>query len=328
MQRLYSKLIGENPDYTSSFQPASKRKIALYANCLMIPVILWFINGYLLVSHVIEGGTIPAILTATIAALIIFLIERAIIMSNGSKPIFWFRILLGFIVASLGSISLDEVIFKNDIDNQVASYKEKNVDQALNGVTASFQNQIQLQQMLVAQKANTWNKSLNDVKSESDGTGGSHQRLVGPITKLKKEVAEKQHADYNQENTKLDALKKNFEQAKLQARIDASNEFKGNALLIRIRAMFELVLNNGYMLLVYVLFTVFLFCLEFLVVLIKASSKNSVDEELEKVRDELIRIKADKVLIAAKANRMTPLQISLLEKANKAIQNQSISTLN
>src|SRR5690606_12811114 len=110
MLKIYSIIIGENPNYTALFQPASKRKIALYANCLLVPIILWFINGYLLVKNVLEGSIFIALLTALIAASIIFLIERAIIMSNGSKPIFWFRIILGFIVATLGSISMDEVI--------------------------------------------------------------------------------------------------------------------------------------------------------------------------------------------------------------------------
>ena len=142
MLKYYSIIIGENPEYSKHFQPSSKRKIALFANCLMVPVILWFISSYLLVSHVLEGSFFAAILTAFVAGFIIFLIERAIVMSNGSKPIFWFRILLGLIVASLGSISMDEVIFKHDIDNQVAYYKQVEINNAVQRVEREYQNQI------------------------------------------------------------------------------------------------------------------------------------------------------------------------------------------
>ena len=90
MLKFYSLLIGENPAYTATFQPSSKRKIALYANCMLVPIILWFINGYLLVKDVLEGSIWTALLTATIIAFIIFLIERAVIMSNGSKWIAFF----------------------------------------------------------------------------------------------------------------------------------------------------------------------------------------------------------------------------------------------
>jgi len=44
------------------------------------------------------------------------------------------------------------------------------------------------------------------------------------------------------------------------------------------------------------LFTLLLFCLEFLVVVIKMSSKETIDEELEKAREELLRTKTKKTL--------------------------------
>jgi len=296
MLKYYSIIIGENPNYTASFQPASKRKVALYANCLIVPVILWFINGYLLVRNVLEGNIFTSILTAFIAAFIIFLIERAIVMSNGSKPIFWFRIFLGIIVASLGSISLDEVIFKNDIDNQVAYYKQSEVDSAVHKVESDYANQINLQQAIVNQKGFEWNQSLKDAKGEADGTTGSHQKQVGDITILKMNIADKQETDYNSENSKLLALKTSMETAKEKAKLKYEAGFKGNALLVRIRAMFDLIAKDKFMLGVYILFTLFLFCLEFLVVLIKIGSKNSIDEDLEKAREMLLRTKTQKTL--------------------------------
>ena len=284
MLKIYSIIIGENPKYTATFQPASKRKVALYANCLIVPVILWFINGYLLVSNVLEGSIFSAILTAFIAAFIIFLIERAIVMSNGSKPIFWFRIFLGIIVASLGSISLDEVIFKHDIDNQVVYYKQAEVDSAVHKVERDYQNQIGLQQSIVNQKGFEWNQSLKDAKGEADGTTGSHQKLVGKIALLKMNIANIQQTDYNTEKNKLASLTSSVDIAKAQAKTKAEADFNGNALLVRIRAMFDLIAKDKFMLGVYILFTLFLFCLEFLVVLIKIGSKNSIDEDLEKAR--------------------------------------------
>lgn len=300
------------------FQPASKRKIALYANCLMIPVILWFINSYLLVSHVLQGNILVAIITGLIAALIIFLIERAIIMSNGSRPIFWFRIVLGFIVASLGSISFDEVIFKQDIDNKIAQYKKTEADRAAHRAEAEYQNQIASQQLVVDQKAADWKKSLQDAKEEADGTGGSRQKLVGKIALLKMNVAGKQEADYNAENNKLVALKANMDSSKVLAKAKAEADFNGNALLLRIRAMFDLLGEDGFMLAIYILFTTFLFCLEFLIVLIKVGSENSVDEDIEKARDTLLRDKTKKVL-ERKAIVFEPEQFLPSVKSAKAV---------
>lgn len=326
MLKFYSLIIGENPDYTKSFQPASKRKVALYANCLLVPVILWFINTYLLVAHVLEGSVFTAILSATIAGFIIFLIERAIVMSNGSKSIFWFRILLGLIIASLGSISMDEVIFKNDIDNKVNSYKLSEINNAGTEIDKEFSERIANQQSLVNQKANDWNLALTDAKKEADGTGGSRQKQVGKIALLKLGVASKLQSDYNAENLKLSSLIADYNSAKENAKNRAKDGFIGNALLIRIRAMFDLISEDKFMLGVYLLFTLFLFCLEFLVVLIKIGSKNSIDEDLEKARETLLRAKTKKTLDRYELYYQ-PQDFNLSVKNANQIANQNVTSI-
>jgi len=316
MLKFYSIIIGENPNYIATFQPGSKRKIALYANCLLVPVILWFINGYLLVRNVLEGSFFIALLTAIIAAFIIFLIERAIVMSNGSKSIFWFRITLGLVIASLGSISLDEVIFKHDIDNQITQYKVDQINRASKKVESEYHKQIALQQAIVNQKDSEWKQSLKDAKSDADGTGGSKQRGVGKIVALKMDVANKQESDYQKENSKLEFLKSSLEEAKINATRKAESDFNGNALLLRIRAMFDLISNDKFMLGVYVLFTLFLFCLEFLVVLIKVGSKPSIDEDLEKAREQLLRVKTQKTLNRSEVLYLPEHHVTSVQNAN------------
>lgn len=249
-------------------------------------------------------------------------------MSNGSKPIFWFRIFLGFIVASLGSISLDEVIFKHDIDNQVAYYKQAEIDSAVHKVERDYQNQIAVQQSIVNQKGAEWNQSLKDAKSEADGTGGSHQRQVGKITVLKMNVAGKQEVDYNTENNKLTSLIASVDTAKAHAKEKAETDFNGNALLIRIRAMFDLIAKDKFMLGVYLLFTLFLFCLEFLVVLIKIGSKNSIDEDLEKAREQLLRAKTKKTLDRSEIFFQPEHFVPSVQNANAAIQQKPSSIFN
>lgn len=326
MYKLYSILIGENPKYTATYQPTSKRKIALYANCLMIPVILWFINSYLLITHVLQGGIGIAILTGLIAAFIIFLIERAIIMSNGSKPIFWFRIFLGFIVAALGSISMDEVIFKNDIDNKVKEYKQFSIDKAVRKVENDFTNQINIQRVTVDKKYADWQKRLDDVNSEMKGGPNSSGRTgKGEIADENIRMASLLQNDYNSEKNKLEGFKLNLDSARKSAIMKAEKDYKENALLIRIRAMFDLLGEDKFMLSIYILFTLFLFCLEFLVVLIKISSRNSVDEDLEKARDVLLRAKTNKILERSSILFDPEQLIPSVKKANGVLNQKNTS---
>src|SRR5436309_6337710 len=124
MLRIYCLLTGDDYEMVKNDTPASNRKIALLATCLFVPVIMWFINGVLLVHKVLLASFFTAIGAGIVVAFTIFLIERAVIMSNGKKLIPVFRVCLGLMVALLGSISLDEVVFKSDVDQQVAKKKE------------------------------------------------------------------------------------------------------------------------------------------------------------------------------------------------------------
>jgi hypothetical protein len=326
MLKVYSLIIGEDPRYTSTFQPASKRKIALYANCILVPVILWFVNGYLLVTNVLDGEAYVALLTALVASFIIFLVERTIIMSNGNKSILIFRIILGFVVASLGSITMDEVIFKHDIDNQVASYKQTEIQKAVNIAESEYLNSINEKQSLVNRKFTEWNQALIEAKGEADGTSGSHQKQVGNIARLKMSIADKLEADYRNEAIKLDKLQFEVEQQRSRAKSYAEQNFHGNGFLLRIRAMFDLIKNDRIMLCTYSLVTLFLFCIEFLVVLIKIGCKNSVDEDLEKVREKLLRSKTEKIVDRSLAYFKPEQFNSSVQDANSFLK-QNISSL-
>lgn len=328
MLKFCSLLIGEDPKNTANFQASSKRQIILYANCLLIPVILWFINSFLLVRNVLEGSFIVALITAFIAGFIIFILERAIIMSNGSKPIFWFRIVLGFAIALLGSICLDEVIFKNDIDNQMFVFKQAEIDNAAHKAEEQFNNQIATQQALVDQKTAIWTQSLNDAKSEADGTGGSKQKKVGKIAQLKMDIASKHENDYNIESQKLEELKNNSTNEIEKAKSEAEASFNENGLLLRIHALFELIKKDKLMLGVYVLFTLFLFCLEFLVVLIKIDSKKTVDMEIEGVKDSLLRTKAGKILEKRHLYYNPEQYIPSVKNANNFLKQNNTSIFN
>ena len=124
MLKLSCAITGDDFQMVSKDTPISKKKICLMAMCLFVPVLLWFLNGYLLVTHVLAGSVGIGLLTGFVTALLILIIERSVIMSQGGGWIAGFRLTLGVLIAILGSISLDEVIFKSDIDHQV--FKNRN----------------------------------------------------------------------------------------------------------------------------------------------------------------------------------------------------------
>ena len=141
-------------------------------------------------------------------------------------------------------------------------------------------------------------------------------------------IASKFESDYNIEKNKLALLISSQEAAKTFAKAKAEVNFNGNALLMRIRAMFELIAKDKFMLGVYILFTLLLFCIEFLVVLIKVGSKNSFDEDLEKARETLLRIRTRKILDRSEIYVNPELIAPSVKYANAAIKRMPSSIFN
>jgi F0F1-type ATP synthase epsilon subunit len=239
-----------------------------------------------MVAGILNGTQIISVLAGCIAAGLIFMVERSIIMSNGSKPVLFFRIALGFLIALLGSITLDEVIFKKDIDKQMAKNKEIQNKREVESVNQSFAERLARQEALVMAKYNTWIQSLQNASKEADGTSGSGKRGVHAITQLKISIAEQNKQDYIKAKEDLEKLRANVESDASKALVKVNESFDNNALLERIKAMFDLVWSNGWMMSVYIIVTLLLFFLEFIVVILKMYlPKSNYEYKLEIIEE-------------------------------------------
>ena len=128
MLKFWSILLGKDFELISTYRRSSQEKIILFGSILMIPVILWGLNGYLMSKEIFGMGVISSMVVGLILSFIIYLIERSIILASNNEWVNRMRVLLGLIVAILGSLTMDEVIFKNDIDQMMQVYKIEGVD--------------------------------------------------------------------------------------------------------------------------------------------------------------------------------------------------------
>ena len=287
-------LTGDNYQLVSNDTPASKKKITAMAIAMMLPITIWLFSSFLLVIEVLKTGFIYAMLTALVCGLIIFFIEKLVIMADGNGWLTLFRICIGFIVASLGSIAIDEVVFKNDIDISVVSLKNEAIRKAKQDEENQFKlnNNYQNVQFEVTNLANRYNSAVNSAIAEADGTTGSKQAGVGVITIMKDNAKNVIRKDLEAANQKLALLDKDKNEAVKKAGLVMAKAFNENALLIRIKALFSLVISDRYMAIVYTLFTLLMFFFEFLVVILKLTWKKTNYERklamIEKIGEERI----------------------------------------
>ncbi|WP_420378785.1 DUF4407 domain-containing protein [Gilvibacter sp.] len=290
MLKFYSRLIGEDPKITKDYYPGSKRKIVLLGNVLLIPVIMWILMGFLVSKVVLQQTTTVAVITALVLGFLIFLIERSIVMARGNRWLVAFRIVLGLVTAILGSVGLDEVVFKNDIDKKMAEYKKADIKKA--GEDVDYEYSIALRDAAeeVSSWKGKWQNGKEETKVESDGKGGTGNVGYGDIAKLKDRYAEEDKVEYLRAKKSLEELESKIAAEKLDAQAKAEVDFNDHALLIRIKALFDLVQTDPYMKWIYIIFTAFLFLLEFIVVIIKTTTKNSIDEDKELIQEEMRRV--------------------------------------
>ena len=277
---------GDNYTLVAVDTPASKKKIVAMALAMMVPVLIWVFNGFMLSFQVLNTGLGWALLTAIVSGTIVFMIEKLIIMANGNVWLTFFRVLIGLIVGLLGSIAIDEVVFKNDIDISVASLKETNIIAAKKSAAAEFMdlnNYTNIDKGIEDAKGNFDTAEANAV-AEADGTNGTKTRGLGGIAKLKLQKANERKADLGNMVDKKRILNVAKDSLVNIAELRAKKSFNEHALLIRIKALFQLVSEDGYMLTIYALFTLLMFFFEFLVVILKLTwKKTNYERRLEMI---------------------------------------------
>lgn len=132
--KIGCKLIGWDANILSTCGEASKRQFRKLISALSIMMVLWgtigycFAADYLDISHII--GRIGV---ACAFMLIIICIERVIILNVGRNiGMAVMRCLLAFCMAILGASIFDQLIFKNDIQQEIANHREDLINETIN----------------------------------------------------------------------------------------------------------------------------------------------------------------------------------------------------
>jgi uncharacterized membrane protein YwzB len=287
MLKFYCLLTGDDYNLLKNDTPQSKKKVKILAFCIMIPVLFWAINSFLLSSIVLKKDYMTSIKVLIICTTIIFIIEKIIVMSNGSRYIALFRICLSIIISLIGSLSLEEVVFQNDIDTQMFNNRRIDTESKLN----IKKNQMSLDLMKLEQevlyKDSIWKAAMNATIGEAEGTTGSKIPNRGPITSLKLQNSDMLKADLETSKTQLSNMKLSNDSILNITEANMINEYNMISLLLRIKDLFDIVKKDTVMLFFYLLFTGLIFLMESVVLIIKMSS-NETNYERKIRMQELI----------------------------------------
>lgn len=298
MLKLACFLTGENFDLLSNDTPGSKKKVIALSLVMLLPVLIWIISGFLLPYQVLHSSIGIALLTSVVCGVIVFIIEKTIIMAKGNFWLALFRIGLGLIIALLGSIAIDEVAFKKEIDFSVKNLRDSSIEQAKVAAKIQFNNLNNYEEIehKISEAQIKYDNAENATLAEADGSNGSKARGWGKITDLKNAKALDRKRELNNLQTQkaqLDSLRDIYVK---EAGDKARANFEEDGLLIRIKALSLLVDENEDMRRMYLLFTVVLFFIEFIVVIVKCTWKKTNYEHRIEMMEEIGRRRIEHLL--------------------------------
>ena len=283
-------VVGESPERVARLHESTRRRLKTFAIALHIPVVLWAVTGFVIASRVFHLGQLESAGVAAFCSGLIYLLERLVL----ATPKAWFvnlgRLLIGLVIAVLGASAVDLVIFEREIALQLRAAGQARI-------TAEFDRALTQQQAVVSQKKTDWMAAQAAANCEADGTCGSRVRSVGPVYQKLAQQAQMLRQDYEHAQARLEALATQ-RQAELNAWRDSPKALEEAGLLSRVEALHHYTMNNTAALVAWLLFFFLVLAMELMVVFVKLVFGETVDDQLDRIREQLSRHKAESYLEA------------------------------
>lgn len=272
-------VVGEQPEQVARFHPSTVKRIKAYALAIHIPVLMWAVTGFVIASQIFQMDDVASSVVAFFSAGLIYLVERLVL----ATPKAWFvnlaRVLIGLVIAVLGASTVDLVIFDREVTQQLIQTGEARL-------RAEHAQLTETQTQLVAQKKTDWDQAQEAANCEANGTCGSKMRSVGPVYRELARQADVLRKDYLAAQAQLTQLKSQHAQAIEQFR-SAPQVVEKAGLLARIEALHQYTSSNTAAFVAWCMFFALVLFFELMVVLSKLVFGETVDDELDRIREHL-----------------------------------------
>lgn len=277
-------VVGEQPQQVARFHPSTVKRIKAYALAIHIPVLMWAVTGFVIASQIFQLDDVAASVVAFFSAGLIYLVERLVL----ATPKAWFvnvaRVLIGVVIAVLGASTVDLVIFDREVTQQLMQTGEARM-RAEHAQTSEAQAQ------RVAQKKADWESAQAAANCEANGTCGSKLRSVGPVYRELARQADVLRQDYLAVQAQWAQLQAQQAQA-IEAFRAAPQVVEKAGLLARIEALHQYTSSNTAAFVAWCMFFALVLFFELMVVLSKLVFGETVDDELDRIREHISQQKA------------------------------------
>ena len=277
-------VVGEQPARAARMHPSTVARTKAFAIAIHVPVLLWAVTGYVIASQIFRLQPSHSVAVAAFCAGLIYLVERLVLAAPKAWYVNLSRVLLGVVISVLGASTVDLVIFDREISRQLTLAGEARIE-------AEYEKASDMQLRAVAQKKADWLRTQEAANCEANGTCGSKLRSVGPVYRELARQAEVLRADYMAAQGQLQELA--AQKAKALANWRSVPRAMDQAgLLARMEALHQYTLGNTVAFVAWLLFFALVLFLELMVVLSKLMFGDTVDDELDRIREHISQQRA------------------------------------
>jgi len=275
---------------------ASSKTVKKYVSALMIVSMLWGFIGFSFANRYLQTSTFVSSIVALVMILIIIQIERQIILSNGKNLLIpFFRTLIGIVMAVIGSVIIDQIIFKDDIERGKISHIQETVNNILHEKTRQLDNQIRQIDSILLFKENERIQIINEITKNPVIKSGSNNTTITTIPVIVNGVKRDsliKHTEFtikDVENpkvrlipnletqvTSLRAERTEIENRRINARQQLEAELESKTgFLDELQVLISILRSFRVALFVWLMFFIFFMSLELLVLVNKFGEKSN-----------------------------------------------------
>lgn len=136
-------LTGFSYRFLKSSSELSIKRVIKYTSALLIVCLLWAFVGYLFTGRYLKGEWYACITAVVIMVFLVIQIERQVILSSKDhKLLHVFRVVIALAMALIGTVIIDQIIFKQDIERRKMVTMDEEVKKIFPGRAEELRRQI------------------------------------------------------------------------------------------------------------------------------------------------------------------------------------------
>ncbi|HEX2970200.1 MAG TPA: DUF4407 domain-containing protein [Bacteroidales bacterium] len=316
MKDLWLKLgcyiTGYNYAIIKNSSEASAKTVKKYLSAILIVSILWGFIGYTFAGRYLHTGVAGSSVVSLVMIIIVIQIERQIILSIGRNSLVpVFRTLIGIVMAVIGSVIIDQIIFREDVEKVKISNLQMEVDSILPVKTRELDLQLRQLDSAIAVKENERAALIDEItkkpfiKSASSetrhfqmqrnsATGTMRDTLVKRTDLALNDVVNPKASllpDIEDQISQLRSQKNEKENNKINIREALETELGSKTgFLDELKILFSILLSSWIAMVVWSMFFLFLMSIEVLV-LVNKFGEEKTDYESIILHQKDVRIK-------------------------------------